>query len=227
MLCDSPLLVALGCDESAYMEAHSWCVNGLLGFQRYRDGDPGPGGMITHTFQHVTEESSGAMKAIVEHLSGPKGPKATLAVLDGITSAIVVNTWRPDSSMRDPSKHKWCSNTYLTYKAILEQLEKYWVLAIAHTSTRCVPPQALNTMAERLRKLSKLAANEVAGGNPPISHVPLAHAISACERGWTHPAVVSILEGQCTDRSQREAQTLQRARCVRVRVLCVRACVSL
>jgi hypothetical protein len=36
--------------------------------------------------------------------------------------------------------------------------------------------------------------------------------VSACERGWTHPVVVAILEGQCQDLAQREAQTLQRAR---------------
>ncbi len=168
--------------------------------------------MMTHSFQHVTDVTSSAMKAIVGHLSGPKGARATLAVLDGITSAIVVNTWRPDASQMDMSKHKWSSNTYLTYKAILEQLEKYWVLAIAHTSTRTVPPNSLEAMAERLKHLSRLAHNEVAGGNPPMSHVPLTHAISACERGWTHPAVVAILEGQCTDRAQIEPQTLQRAR---------------
>ena len=30
--------------------------------------------------------------------------------------------------------------------------------------------------------------------------------MSACERGWTHPVVVAILEGQCQDLAQREAQ---------------------
>jgi hypothetical protein len=45
-----------------------------------------------------------------------------------------------------------------------------------------------------------------------MSHVPLTHAVSACERGWTHPVVVAILEGVCREMSQREAQTLQRAR---------------
>jgi len=212
MLCNSPLLAALGCDEVACLEAHRWCVNGLLGFHRYREGDVGPGGVITHSFLHVADVTSSAMKAIVKHLSGPKGPRATLAVLDGITSAIVVNTYRPDPAQMDSAKHKWCSSTFLAYKAILEQLEKYWVLTIAHTSTRCVPPQALATMAERLRHLTKLASNEVDGSNPPSSHVPLTHAISVCERGWTHPAMVSVLEGQCSDRSICEAQTVQVAR---------------
>jgi len=210
MLSSSPLLPALACDEAAQMEAHRWCVNGLLAFHRYRDGDPGPDGVFNHSFQHVTDVASSAMKAIVGHLSGPKGPRTTLAVLDGITSSIVVNTWRP-MALQD-AKHKWCKGTYAAYKAIIEQLEKYWVLAIVHTSTRSVPPQALAIMAHRLKRLSKLATREVAGGTPQMSHVPLTRAVSACERGWTHPVVVAILEGQCREVSQREAQTLQRAR---------------
>jgi len=73
-------------------------------------------------------------------LQGPKGPRTTLAVLDAITSSIVVNTWRP-MALPD-AKHKWCyKGTYAAYKAIIEQLEKYWVLAIVHISTRSVPPQ--------------------------------------------------------------------------------------
>jgi len=211
MLSNSPLLQALGCDEAAQMEAHRWCVNGLLAFHRYRDGDPGPNGVINHSFQHVTDVASSAMKAIVGHLSGPKGPRTTLAVLDGITSAIAINTWRPGAAQQD-AKHKWCKGTYAAYRAIVEQLDKYWVLAIVHTSTRSVPPQALAIMAHRLKRLSKLGAKEVAGGTPQMAHVPLTHAVSACERGWTHPVVVAILEGQCTDLQQREAQTLQRAR---------------
>ena len=39
-------------------------------------------------------------------------------------------------------------------------------------------------------------------GQQQMQLVPLAHAISACERGWTHPDVVAILEGNCTDYSQ-------------------------
>eukprot|EP00802_Teleaulax_amphioxeia_P001771 Tamp_01773.p1 GENE.Tamp_01773~~Tamp_01773.p1 ORF type:complete len:978 (-),score=217.46 Tamp_01773:562-3495(-) len=210
MLSSSPLLPALACDEAAQMEAHRWCVNGLLAFHRYRDGDPGPDGVYNHSFQHVTDVASSAMKAIVGHLSGPKGPRTTLAVLDGITSSIVVNTWRP-LALQD-AKHKWCKGTYAAYKAIIEQLEKYWVLAIVHTSTRSVPPLALAIMSHRLKRLSKLATREVAGGIPQMSHVPLTHAVSACERGWTHPVVVAILEGVCREMSQREAQTLQRAR---------------
>jgi hypothetical protein len=35
---------------------------------------------------------------------------------------------------------------------MIEQLEKYWVLAIVHTSTRSVPPQALAIMAHRLKR---------------------------------------------------------------------------
>ena len=42
---------ALGCDEAARLEAHRWCVNGLLAFNRYGDGDPGPGGVRNHSFQ--------------------------------------------------------------------------------------------------------------------------------------------------------------------------------
>ena len=40
-------------------------MNGLLAFHRYRDGEPGPGGVINHSFQHVTDVASSAMKAIV------------------------------------------------------------------------------------------------------------------------------------------------------------------
>lgn len=211
LLSNSPLLQALGCDEAARLEAHRWCVNGLLAFNRYGDGDPGPGGVRNHSFQHVTNVTSSAMKAIVGHLSGAKGPRTTLAVLDGITSAIVINAARPENSS-DP-KHKWCKGTYAAYKAIIEQLEKYWVLAIVHTSARSIPPQALSIMADRLKRLSKLVDKQVVdGGQPQLAHVPLTHAISACQRGWTNPVVVSILEGHCTDLQQREAQTLQRAR---------------
>ena len=58
MLCNSPLLQALGCDEAARSEAHRWCINGLLAFHKYRDGEPGPGGIIQHSFQHVTDVAS-------------------------------------------------------------------------------------------------------------------------------------------------------------------------
>jgi hypothetical protein len=78
-----------------------------------------------------------AMKAIVCHLSGPKGPRTTLALLDGISAAIVTNSWRPGPGPTNDAKHKWCKETYAAYRAIIEQLEKYWVLAIVHTSTRC------------------------------------------------------------------------------------------
>jgi hypothetical protein len=114
------------------------------------------------------------------------------------------------------AKHKWCyKGTYAAYKAIIEQLEKYWVLAIVHISTRSVPPQvcvcvncwreryiyrgvcvcvfvgvfvcacvcvvgvciyitrsvppqALTIMAHRLKRLSKLATRQVAGGTPQV-----------------------------------------------------------
>ena len=58
MLCNSPLLQALGCDEAARSEAHRWCINGLLAFHKYRDGEPAPGGIISHSFQHVTDVAS-------------------------------------------------------------------------------------------------------------------------------------------------------------------------
>ncbi len=54
------------------------------------------------------------------HLSGPKGPRTTLAVLDGITSAIVINTWRP--AAQQDAKHKCSKGTYAAYKAIVEQV---------------------------------------------------------------------------------------------------------
>lgn len=213
MLCTSPLLTALKCDEEACMEAHDWCVQGLLGFHRYQEGDPGPGGAINHSFLHVANVISAAMKAVVKHLSGPKGPSATLAVLDGITSAHVVSSFRPCSNHSDTSKkHIWSSRTFLEYIAIFEELEKYWVLSITYTSTDCVPPQALAMLTERLRHFSKLASNEITGGIPPMLEPPLTNAISASERGWTHPSVVSIIEGKCTDRSLCEAQTVQMAR---------------
>ena len=111
------------------MEAHRWCER-TAGLPPLSHGDPGADGVYNHSFQHVTDVASSAMKAIVGHLSGPKGPRTTLALLDGITSSIVVNTWRP-MCLQD-AKHKWCQGTYATYKAIIEQLEKYWVLSIVH-----------------------------------------------------------------------------------------------
>jgi hypothetical protein len=160
MLSNSPLLQALGCDEAARLEAHRWCVNGLLAFNRYSDGDPGPGGVRNHSFHHVTDVTSSAMKAIVEHLTGANGPRTTLAVLDGVTSAIVINTG--SHGQAGEAKRKWCKGTFAAYNAIIEQLEKYWVLATVHTSTRSVPPQALKVMADRLRILSKLIEKQVA-----------------------------------------------------------------
>ena len=44
-------------------------------------------------------------------------------------------------------------------------------------------------------------------GQQQMPLAPLAHAISACERGWTHPDVVAILEGNCTDYSQVRPET--------------------
>ena len=77
---------------------------------------------MNHSLQFVTDVASAGMKHIVGLLSGalvhhffffacllvqihniltqkarqgPRGPYTTLAMLDGITSGIVVNTWRP------------------------------------------------------------------------------------------------------------------------------------
>ena len=210
VLCNSPLLQAMGCDEQMQMEAHKSCINGLLAFHSYRTGEEGPRGVIEHHFQHVTDAASSVMKMIIGHLSDPKGPKITLAILDGITSAMVVNSWQP-SPTQGTANHKWPSNTLEAYKVILEQLEKYWILAIVRTSTRSVPPPAIEVMANRLRELSKLAREKI----PDVAegeHSPLSQAIIASERGWKHPVVVAILDGQCTDVTQGESQVLQWAR---------------
>ncbi len=55
---------ALGCDEAAQMEAHRSCVNGLLAFHRYRDGDIAPGGIVNHSFQHVTDVASRSVSVL-------------------------------------------------------------------------------------------------------------------------------------------------------------------
>jgi hypothetical protein len=210
VLCNSPLLQAMGCDEEMQMESHKSCINGLLAFHSYRTGEVGPKGVIEHDFRHVTDAASSVMKLIIGHLSDPKGPKTTVAILDGITSAMVVNSWQP-SPTQDTANHKWPTNTLEAYKVILEQLEKYWVLAIVRTSTRSVPPPALEVMANRLRELSELAREKI----PDIAegeYSPLSQAVTASERGWKHPVVVAILDGQCTDATQAESQVLQWAR---------------
>jgi hypothetical protein len=104
------------------------------------------------------------MKAIVCHLSGPKGPRTTLALLDGISAAIVTNSWRPGPGPTNDAKHKWCKETYAAYRAIIEQLEKYWVLAIVHTSTRCaLRPARAGGRGERGRRC---AVGHVGLGGP-------------------------------------------------------------
>ncbi len=54
--------------------------------------------------------------------------------------------WRRASPRSDGAARQ---GTYAAYKAIVEQLEKYWVLAIVHTSTRSVPPQVPRPRAPR------------------------------------------------------------------------------
>jgi hypothetical protein len=104
------------------------------------------------------------MKAIVCHLSGPKGPRTTLALLDGISAAIVTNSWRSGSTS-DP-KHKWCKETYAAYRAIIEQLEKYWVLAIVHTSTR-FPTHTLSPFTHtRKTRMNRAAPPQHTHGTP-------------------------------------------------------------
>jgi len=137
LLCNSPLLSALNCDAGMRADSKQWCIEGLIAFERYREGAPSSDGLIEHSFGHVADIASAGMKTIVGHLSGslgPRGPCTTLAILDGITTGIVVNTWRP-LFPGDPG-HRWCKGTYKAYRAIVEQLEKYWVLAVVYTSGR-------------------------------------------------------------------------------------------
>ena len=49
-------------------------------------------------------------------------------------------------------------------------------------------------------------------GDGSVQHVPLSHAVMACERSWSSPSVMAILQGVCQDLAQREVATLQKAR---------------
>eukprot|EP00802_Teleaulax_amphioxeia_P004177 Tamp_04181.p1 GENE.Tamp_04181~~Tamp_04181.p1 ORF type:complete len:968 (+),score=189.37 Tamp_04181:81-2906(+) len=224
ILRNSPLLTMLQCDKTMIDDARRWCIESLVAFQRYRAGKMTDDGGVNHSFHYVTDVASAGMKTIVTHLSGsmgPRGPFATLAVLDGMTSGMVVNTWRPKVSSNP--RHRWCKGTFKAYKAIIEQLEKYWVLAIVYMSVRSAPTQvswieALEYISGHLQRLSAIASREITPndtlqyGGGASHHVPLSHVVIACERGWDSPVVSQILQGSCHDLSQREVATLQKAR---------------
>jgi len=224
ILCNSPLLTMLQCDKEMIDDARKWCIESLVAFQRYRAGKMTDDGGVNHSFHYVTDVASAGMKTIVGHLSGsmgPRGPFATLAVLDGMTSGMVVNTWRPKVSSNP--RHRWCKGTFKAYRAIIEQLEKYWVLAIVYMSGRSAPTQvpwskALEYMSSHLQRLSAIASREITQndtmqyGGGAGHHVPLSHVVIACERSWDSPLVLQILQGSCHDLSQREVATLQKAR---------------
>ena len=84
VLSESPLLRALNIDEHMRAESKTWCLECLEAFQRYSLGKMASNRMIFHTFQHVTDVASAAMKAIVGHLSNTMGrtggPASALAV---------------------------------------------------------------------------------------------------------------------------------------------------
>ena len=132
VLSESPLLHALNVDEHTRAESKTWCLECLVAFQRYSLGKMASNGMIFHTFQHVTDVASAAMKAIVGLLSNTMGrtggPASALAVLDGITAGMVVNTWRhkvsstlcdPPMCMYVPDMVRPCGGQHLSPQGLL------------------------------------------------------------------------------------------------------------
>ena len=128
----------------------------------------------------------------------------------------------------DP-RHRWCKGTFTAYCAIIQQLEKYWVLAVVYTTgknTASTPHSSDGTsvfevIGERLKQLSAIATREIsqddvsgagAGGAQQQQRAPLSHAVMACERPWSSLDTVLILKGACADIGKREVATLQKAR---------------
>ena len=228
LLSGSPILKALSQNSGhdLEMESKKWCIEVLLAFRKYRDGDETDRGNVKHSFQYVIDVVTSAMKCIVSHLSkalDPRGPCLTFAILDGVTTGVVVNTWRPSETVDSDSRHLWCKRTCKAYRAIIEQLEKYWVLTLVYTSGASVPAQvswaaALDVISARLSHLSAMAALEICPESSEQEapdnneHLPLAHAVMVCKRDWNAPIVLSVLKGMCEDVNHREAAMLQKAR---------------
>lgn len=150
------------------------------------------------------------------HRSGENGARESLAILDGITSSVVISSFKPDSEMLDAERHSWAQDSRLAYIWILEQLDRYWALALAHTSSRTVPQHSSDVIAVRLKQLAQLSIVQFESTDPHNSspmgkekHSTLMNAIIIAERSWKHPVIIQILQGKCTDKSYCEPQVVQ------------------
>jgi hypothetical protein len=131
---------------------------------------------------------------------------------------VVTSSFKPDPEKNDPQRHSWAQDSSKTYAWILEQLDRYWALTLAHTSSRTIPQHLSDVIAQRLKKLAQLSAEHLKasdeeGSSSPTNsgekHSTLLNAITIAERSWTHPVIVEILSGKCTDKSQCEPQVVQ------------------
>ena len=152
--------------------------------------------------------------------SSENGHQESLAILDGITSSVATSSFKPDPKMSDPQRHTWSQNSSLSYSLLLEQLDRYWALALAHTSSMTVPQHLSDVIAQRLKKLAQLSAEHLDVADEKVSSPSkneskpsiLMNAIIAAERSWTHPVIIEILSGKCTDKSQCEPQVVQQVK---------------
>jgi hypothetical protein len=126
----APVIDLLNGDAQVYGEAKRWCLEMLVAFQRYREGEVRADGFVEHHFKYVTDVASLAVRAIGQHLSGNKKPCATFAILHHLTIAIVLHTWRP--APVSENHHRWVQGTCGAYAAILNRLEKFWVVAFMY-----------------------------------------------------------------------------------------------
>jgi hypothetical protein len=60
------MLQALNCDSGMIAESKKWCIEGLMAFQRYRDGQQQADGMINHSFQARNTCRSLIQRALIE-----------------------------------------------------------------------------------------------------------------------------------------------------------------
>lgn len=215
LVSNNAVIQVLDGDKQMYGEAKRWCLEMMVAFQRYREGDVRRDGIVDHHFKHVTDVASQAVRAVGQNLSSSNKPCSTLAILHALTVAIVLHTWRPSSVPEN--HHRWVQGTSGAYAAILDRLEKFWVVAFMYSN----PTQAaLELLNKHLHVLSKKAGRELVqdvdgfdtGPYTATGRTPLQHTILACQRGWQNPNVVSILQGDCRNVLQRELSILQRAR---------------
>lgn len=216
--------LTLNSADNLALESKKWYVEVLLAFRKYHEGDETDCGLVKHSFQHVINIIQSAVTCIISRIAqvlDSRGPCAIFAVLDGVTTGLVVSTWRPSKTA--DSRHIWHGGTGKAYRAILHKLEEYWVLTLVSASAAsALAPDSwaafLGVISARLSHLSALAVLEICPDPAEQREadveedVPLSQAMMASKRDWNAPIVVSILEGTCQDVNEREAAVLQRAR---------------